>query len=223
MMAMVDSVGIYKPIVSGGRRIEKARLLRRKMASGAKAPFGGSGGEGGVELFVGCGQFLGFDAGFGYYGHEVGIAGPAREDVEVEVAGDSGAGSAAEVHAEVEALRVINIFEGYLDALGEDHHFGEDFWIGGWQVGSMLVGHDHDVAGGVRKRIKDDEIFDATKNDERLAIIIQGDRGAEDAAFVLRCVGDVPIPPRRPQIIHAASSVDRVRGNRKRPPRGADC
>ena len=74
---------------------------------------------------VGGGQIFGFDASFGYYGHEVGIAGPAREDMEVEVAGDAGASGAAEVHAEVVAVRVIGFFEGELDSLGQHHHFGE--------------------------------------------------------------------------------------------------
>jgi hypothetical protein len=176
-----------------------------------------------MKLVKGRGQVFGFDAGFGYYGHEVGIAGPAWQNMEVEVAGDSGAGGAAEVHAEVVALGAIGFFQGDLDALGQDHHFGERFWICRWQVGGVLVGNDHHVAGRIRKRVEDDEILDAAKNDERLMIVIQGDCGAEDAAFVFRRVGDVAIPPRRPQIIHAASSADRVRANRGLPPRDADC
>ena len=92
-----------------------------------------------MEFLVGGGQIFGFDASFGYYGHEVGIAGPAREDMEVEVAGDAGASGAAEVHAKIVALGVIGFFQGELDALGQHHHLGERAGFDGRQVRGMLV------------------------------------------------------------------------------------
>ena len=44
-------------------------------------------------------------------GHEVGVAVPARHDVPVAVLIDAGAGHAAEVHADVEAVRAHRLFQ----------------------------------------------------------------------------------------------------------------
>ena len=48
---------------------------------------------------VSDGEFFGEDAGFRDGGDETGVAGPTRQDMKVDVAGDSGAGAFAEVHA----------------------------------------------------------------------------------------------------------------------------
>ncbi len=62
---------------------------------GMPCPYGLLGGEGFAEARVGDAEFFGVDAGFGDDGHEIGIAEPAGEDVEVQMAGDAGAGGAA--------------------------------------------------------------------------------------------------------------------------------
>src|SRR5688500_14094639 len=49
-------------------------------------------------------------------GHEIRVAGPAGDDVLVEVAGDAGAGAAAEVGAEVKTLRGEGALEQPEDA-----------------------------------------------------------------------------------------------------------
>src|SRR5579862_6012787 len=48
---------------------------------------------------VGDLEFLGFDTSLARGGHEVGVANPAWEHVQVNVSGDAGAGSATDVHA----------------------------------------------------------------------------------------------------------------------------
>ncbi len=53
-------------------------------------------------------QVLGHDLHVGEHRHEVRVAGPARDDVLVHVVDDPGARDAAEVPAEVEALRVVD-------------------------------------------------------------------------------------------------------------------
>ena len=48
-------------------------------------------------------------AAFGHRGHEIGVADPAREDVHVAVAGDSGSGGAAEVHTKIDSVGRVNV------------------------------------------------------------------------------------------------------------------
>src|ERR1700728_2082444 len=48
-------------------------------------------------------------ARFGYCGHEVCIPGPAREGMQVEVAGDSGSCGTAQVQSEIEAVGGIEL------------------------------------------------------------------------------------------------------------------
>ncbi len=51
--------------------------------------------------------------------HEVGVAGPARHDVHVQVVGDAGAGGLAEIDADVQALRAVHLGHGDFGARGE--------------------------------------------------------------------------------------------------------
>ena len=67
-----------------------------RLPSGSGFPFVVSGhrlhagSQGVAELVVGEGEVFGLDAGLADSGQEVGVAGPAREEVQVEVGGDAG-------------------------------------------------------------------------------------------------------------------------------------
>lgn len=50
------------------------------------------------------------DAGFSRGRHEVGVAGPAWDDMDVEVSRDAGSGSCSEVDPDVEAMGVERFF-----------------------------------------------------------------------------------------------------------------
>ena len=161
-------------------------------------------GERLAQFFVGGGEFFGLDAGFGDDGHEIRVALPARQYVQVQVAGDAGASGPAQVHAQIVSLGMVNFLKRGMNALGDAHHFGEHLGIGGGKIGDMRIGNDHDVSGGVGITIQDEKAFRAAQNDQGFGVIAGGDGGAEDAAFVLRRVGDIAEPPGRPQIIHSA-------------------
>ena len=51
-------------------------------------------------------------------GHEIRIADPPRHDVHVDMIGNAGSGGAAQVHSNIEALRVVNFAQRSLTALG---------------------------------------------------------------------------------------------------------
>src|ERR1700733_2427603 len=137
-----------------------------------------------AKLFVSCLEFFGLDASFSYGSHEICIAGPARQDVKMQMPGHARSGCAPKIHSEIVALRMIDPFEGRLDL------FRERLGIGCREIGDVNVGDDHDVAGRVRKPIQDDEILFAAKNDVGAGIIACGDRIAENAAVIF-CRGDV--------------------------------
>ena len=98
------------------------------------------------------------DADLADGGHEVGVAGPARQDVHVEVFGDSGSGGASEIHADVEALRAVGLAQSRLAELGEVHHLVRHLFRRGVEVGQVRVRDDERVAADVRVEVEYDEV-----------------------------------------------------------------
>ncbi len=100
----------------------------------------------------------------------------------MDVSGDAGAGGFADVHAQVDAVGVVEFAQDVLHALRERHHFVGGFWWQFLQFVQMGVGDDHHVAGRVGIRIQNDEAVLAAIDDERF-LVVAGFRGvAEDAA-----------------------------------------
>ena len=149
----------------------------------------------------------------------------------MNVIGDAGPGGLTEVHAEVEAVGVVDLAQTALDALGGKDHLLSGFgWKGGEGV-DVLVGQDEHVAGGVGVGVEADEAERAAMDDVggllggllRHAvgdgIVGGGDHVAEDAVLVL-CggpagergrdasaglfvgAGDVVVAPGGPETIH---------------------
>ncbi len=178
-------------------------ILRRRPSDWRQGrPLSGLGREGAAEFVVGKGEVFGLDAGLGDSGHEVGVAGPARQEVQVEVAGDAGAGAAAQVHPKVVAFGVVVRGKRRLDALGQLHHLRQRFRVATGQLGHVREGHDHDVGGGIREAIQDHKVFLATQHDEAFRVIAHGQSVAEDAAVVLRGISDIAVAPRSPKVVH---------------------
>src|SRR5712692_8402838 len=158
----------YNPVVSaatqGNRPLER-QGVRNSTARSPRCQPSAAGSQCAAELVVGDGQVLGLDAGFANGGHEVGVAGPARQDVQVYVADDASAGAAAQVHPKVVALGLIVGRERDLHALGKLHHLGERCGVAPGELSHMREGHDHNVAGGVGEAVEDDEVLAAAMKD----------------------------------------------------------
>jgi len=109
----------------------------------------------GLEFIEDGFEFVGVDAGFGGGGHEVGVAGPAGDDVDVEVVGDAGSGAFPNVDSDIEAVGVEFRFEGGGDILDEGPEVGR--FLGGEaiEVGDGAVGDDEGVPGVVGEAIED--------------------------------------------------------------------
>ncbi len=165
--------------------VPRTRELRsRRLVCSALAPVAGARRMCGVRqrnLFcqrladAARGFFQGFrqDASFGDHAHEVGVGHPARQHVHVDVSGDTGSGGLADVHSQIDAIRAIELAEHAFQALGQEDHLGRG--LGGQQVQAVhvLVGDDHDVAGGVREGVDDDEAVRAAIEDEIALIVLQ--------------------------------------------------
>ena len=142
------------------------------------------------------------DAGFGGGGHEVGVAAPAGDEVDVEMLVDAGAGSGAEVDADVEAVGAEGGVDGGLEALEHSHHL-EGFVVGEvLQPAGLAVGQDHEVAGVVGINIEQGEAALAAGEDE-VGFVVGALRDAgEDVSLVFLAIFHVKIAPRRPEMFH---------------------
>ena len=211
------------PRIPCGKCIAKRDLFALKSFSDAAAGF--------VEIFR-------QNAGFGEGGHEVGIAGPARQGVEMKVSGDTGTGGLAQVHAEIDAVRAIELGEDAFHALGKIGHLVRRGRGQGRKARFMRVRNDHDVAGGVGKCVEADKAGVAAVDDVRCGVgsggvhaglrgvIGRGDEIAEDAAVIAgpgskrgrhalagigRVSGDVVVAPGCPEIVHGGQYKDAAR------------
>ena len=74
-------------------------------------------GKGLAQAVPGGFEILRQGSGFGDSGHEVCVADPAGHGVQMDMTGNSGSGSLAEVQSEVKAMRFVEPVEGALGAL----------------------------------------------------------------------------------------------------------
>lgn len=127
--------------------------LRRKERERSR-DFGGQGIAGGDEFLVGGIERLGKDARFAQHRHEIMIAGPPWDNVQMQMVGNAGSGAGAEVQANIEALR----FDGFAqDGLGERRELEELQALGVAKVseiGGLAIGHSHHVADGVGEAVQ---------------------------------------------------------------------
>src|SRR5690348_13632963 len=149
------------------------------------------------ELPAGGDEMLRNDADVCDHRHEVRVAAPARDDVEMAVVDDAGAGDAAHVPAEVEALGPVGRPQRLEAVRGEPVHL-ERLVVGEpAEVGAVPVGRDEKVSRRVRELVQEDEGTLAAMDDELLLVVaLRG--AAEDATLDLVGGLDVLQPPRSP-------------------------
>jgi hypothetical protein len=61
----------------------------------------------------------------------------------MKMPGNAGASGFPEVHANVEAVGMINLFKGCLSPLGKIHQFIRDLFISFVEAGDVFKGKDH--------------------------------------------------------------------------------
>jgi len=121
--------------------------------------------EGGPESLPCYIERLGKYTSFCGDGHKICVSEPAGQNVHVDMVSDAGARGFAKVEAHVEAARAVNLTQDEFGTLGEEHQLvGRVCWHGG-ERGEVLIGHDHEVAGGVGIGVETDEAVLAAMDD----------------------------------------------------------
>jgi hypothetical protein len=116
------------------------RVGRIRRCSGERSRKGS--GEPALRL----GEFFRQDAGFADGGEEVGVSGPAGKDVEVEMGGDAGTGSRADIQAGVDTVGTVDVLEAGFGEGGEFDEFGAFGGRESVESSGMPVRHHHQVA-----------------------------------------------------------------------------
>ena len=95
------------------------------------------------------------DAGGADGGEEVSVVRPAGDDVDVEMAGNAGAGGSAEVEPDIETVRLHGLAKGVGHPVDEGPEIGGLLGGEGGEVVHLAVGADHEVAEVVGKTVED--------------------------------------------------------------------
>jgi len=126
---------------------------------------------GGAQSLVECLQSFGDDPLVADGGHEIGIADPAGNDVEMEMVIDSGSGGFAKIPADIKSLRFHAFLEQGLGVTTEMPEF-EDFLFGEvTHVRDLSVGDRHEMPGRVGIPVHDEKGLFAADHDEVSGVI----------------------------------------------------
>jgi hypothetical protein len=101
--------------------------------------------------------------------------------MQMDVTGNTGAGGASKIHAEVHAIRLVIRSKRRFDALRQPHHFAQGVWIASAEFRYVRVRNDHHMAGSVRVTIKNDECFRAAIDDQGFGVVFAPGSVAKNA------------------------------------------
>src|SRR4030095_5238694 len=107
-------------------------------------------------------QRLRHDARSGNSRHEVGIAVPARQDVQMKMALHASAGGPAKIHTEVVSVRPIFDTQRLLSYLCKLHELIRRLPVRFGEQRKVSVGRNHEMAAGIWKTIQNDEVVAPT-------------------------------------------------------------
>lgn len=102
-------------------------------------------------------QFLGQNPYLPDDGHEVGVTGPARDEVHVEMIDDAGAGRSTEVHPDIHSLRPVRLVQRALGLRDYLYQLGPLLAVEVPKAGNVPVRDDHEVTAVVRVEVQDHE------------------------------------------------------------------
>src|SRR6267378_8459289 len=120
----------------------------------------------------------------------------------VDVSVDTRTGGHAEIHSKVESVRFVDGSQMGLGFAHKQHHLGNGRFVGAVQGADVLIRRHHQVPGGIRIQVQDDEIVMAAVYDEVFLILPLGGLLAKNARVrgVRRL--DIAVAPRTPEVVH---------------------
>src|SRR5882762_2436249 len=150
-------------------------------------------------------------ASFSGHGHEVGVADPTWQAVQVKMAGDSCPGRTPEIHPKIHAIRFVKVFERRFNPLRELHHFVQRRRFAQRKLRDVCVRHHHHVSGGIGIAIENYKTRCTAAHHQRNVVIVARGCIAKNAFRLLagNRLGNILVAPRGPQIVHRVSVLAR--------------
>ena len=127
----------------------------------------------------------------------------------MEVSGDTRSGCLADIHPQIEPIRVVEAAQNALHSLRQVHHFVGRLDRQLLKLIQMGERHDHHVARGVRKGVEDDIAVLTAMHDMSFPIVSQLGQITEDARRGLAGARNVGVAPGSPEIIHMGRQISR--------------
>lgn len=127
--------------------------------------------QGFEDFAVGGLEIAGVDPGGTGGGHEIGIVGPAGDDVDVEVLRNTGAGGGAKIEPNVKPLRLHGLAECIGHAVDQGPEIGGLLRGEESEVVDLAVGADHEMAEVVGVTIQDGKGCLGTAQDKMSGIV----------------------------------------------------
>ena len=150
------------------------------------------------KFFVGCFQIFRDDPSLPDHGNKVGVSFPARNDMEMQMTGNTSSRTFPHIEAYIETIGLVDLLQNLLAPTGQGHHFSQFGTCCIGECGHMPVGNDHQVACRVRESIQNEESVLLAKKDEALPILIRGGKKAQDTVPFLATRGEVMEAPGSP-------------------------
>ena len=117
-------------------------------------------------------------------GHEVGISFPARDEVHMDMVGQTGAGAMVDIDTEVESMGFNSLGEGFLGLAGKQQHLEQSCFVELVQIADVGRGGNEQMAAGVGKAIEHHQAKRSAPKDEVFLIMVGvGPIFAEETAF----------------------------------------
>ncbi len=103
--------------------------------------------------------------------HEIRIAKPPRQRVQMQVPGNTRSGSSSQVHSQIHAIGLVIDGKRRLHSLRQAHHLAHAFRIQKFQLRYVRVRHDHHVSRRIRKPVEDHEHLLSAIHQQRCFIV----------------------------------------------------
>ncbi len=155
-----------------------------------------------MESLISRVQVLDKDSSGADKGHKIGVAVPARDDVEVVMVNDARARALTKVHPGIEPVGVVAPAQDFQAEFKEVHQFIARLLRGAVKVGDVSDGGDHQMAWRIRKLIQEDEIVLAAEEDVGCFVLFQPKGTAEDTTFHPENLLDISFSPWGRNIFH---------------------
>ncbi len=150
------------------------------------------------KFFVGCFQIFRDDPSLSDHGNKVGVAFPARNDMEMQMTGNTSSRTFPHIESYIEAIGLVYLLQNLLALTGQGQHLSQ-FGAGCvGECGHMPVGNHQQVACRVGESIQNKEGVLLAKKNETLPILIRGGKKAKDTVRFLATRGEVMEAPGSP-------------------------